>query len=297
MAQKNELTTLIPVLLITGVLLGGGYWWFNRNNISSIPDVVTNQPTTPGVTFNPPTEVAAGTTIEINGSTSMVGINQALKKSFEAKFPGTTIQTDAKGSNNGIEALLAGEIDLAAISRELTTEEKAQGLGAIPVAEDSIAIVVSLKNPYRRGLTSAQIQEIFQGKITDWAQVGGKSGTIKVLNRPPVSGTHHAFQHMVLQDGDFGTTPNIITLPRDATTPLLQALSSDGIGYATYAQIANQQTVRIVPVDGLTPEAPNYPYRRTLYYVYKNPASPGAQAFLGYLESNEGKQAIVNTTP
>ena len=67
----------------------------------------------------------------------------------------------------------------------------------------------------------------------------------------------------------------------------------DGIGYATYAQVANQRTVRTVAVDGLTPEAANYPYQRTLAYVYQEPASPQVQAFLGYLASPQGKQAIL----
>jgi phosphate transport system substrate-binding protein len=45
-------------------------------------------------------------------------------------------------------------------------------------------------------------------------------------------------------------------------------------------------------VDGLTPEAANYPYQRTLYYAYKQPPSPQAQAFLGYATSPQGQQAL-----
>jgi phosphate transport system substrate-binding protein len=72
----------------------------------------------------------------------------------------------------------------------------------------------------------------------------------------------------------------------------LQALGTNGIAYATFAQVANQQTVRTVAVDGLTPEASNYPYQRTLYYAYKQPASPQVQAFLGYVTSAQGQQAL-----
>jgi phosphate transport system substrate-binding protein len=45
---------------------------------------------------------------------------------------------------------------------------------------------------------------------------------------------------------------------------------------------------------GLTPEAPNYPISATLYYVYKQPASPQVQAFLGYVTSDKGKDAIAS---
>jgi phosphate transport system substrate-binding protein len=232
--------------------------------------------------------------VKIDGSTSMVQINQALKSSFERQFPGTTVNTNAGGSDKGIQDLIRGNVDVAAISRPLTFQETSQGLVAVPITKDAIAIVVGDKNPFRRGLSQDQVREIFQGQITDWSKVGGTAGTLRVINRPPNSGTHQTFQEFVLQGQNFGTTPNITTLPQDATTPLLRALGTSGIGYATYSQVANQQTVRAVAIDGLTPEAPNYPYQRTLYYVYKQPASPQVQAFLGYVTSDKGKDAIAS---
>jgi phosphate transport system substrate-binding protein len=192
----------------------------------------------------------------------------------------------------GIQALQSGTADVAAISRPLTSQEQSQGLAAVPVTKDAIAIVVGDKNPFRKGLKSSEVTGIFQGQITDWSKLGGQAGSIQVINRPPGSGTHQIFQELVLKGGNFGTTPNITTLPQDATTPLLRALGTNGIGYATFAQVANQQTVRAVAVDGLTPEAANYPYQRTLYYAYKQPPSPPAQAFLGYATSPQGQQAI-----
>lgn len=304
MSQKNETTVLVLALLITAALLGVGFWWFTRRSGSNIGNLSTgdnntqqNQPQNPNQpetsqTFAPPTTVPSGTTVTIEGSTSMVQINQALKSSFERQFPGTTVNTKAGGSDKGIQDLIRGNVDVAAISRPLTFQETSQGLVAIPVTKDAIAIVVGDKNPFRRGLSQDQVKGIFQGQITDWSKVGGTAGTLRVINRPPNSGTHQTIQEFVLQGQNFGTTPNITTLSQDATTPLLRALGTSGIGYATYSQVANQQTVRAVAVDGLTPEASNYPYQRTLYYVYKQPASPQVQAFLGYVKSDKGKDAI-----
>ena len=304
MSQKNETTVLVLALLMTAALLGGGFWWFTRNSGSNIGNLSTGdnntqqdqsqdpKPSQPTQTFAPPTNVQRGTTVRIDGATSMVQINQALKSSFERQFPGTTVNTNAGGSDKGIQDLIRGNVDVAAISRPLTFQETSQGLVAVPVTKDAIAIVVGDKNPFRRGLSQDQVRGIFQGQITDWSKVGGTAGTLRVINRPPNSGTHQTFQEFVLQGQNFGTTPNITTLPQDATTPLLRALGTSGIGYATYSQVVNQQTVRAVAVDGLTPEAPNYPYQRTLYYVYKQPASPQVQAFLGYVTSDKGKDAI-----
>ena len=243
--------------------------------------------------FALPASVAAGTTVKIDGSTSMVTINLNLKNGFQAKFSGTTVDAKANGSANGIKDLAAGTADIAAISRPLTAQEQGQGLAAVPVALDTIALVVGTSNPFTGGLTSAQVQDIFKGTAQDWSKVGGPAGPIKVINRPEVSGTHQTFKEQVLSGANFGTGANFTTLDRDATTPLLQALGNNGIGYATFAQVVNQKTVRVVPVNAAMPEAGNYPYKRQLYYAYKNPPSQPVKDFLGYATSPDGQKAML----
>lgn len=303
MSQKNETAVLVLALIITAALLGGGFWWFNSlkigdgNSTSTPTNQDPNQPNqspppATGATFSLPISVPAGTNVRIDGSTSMVQINQALKNGFEKQFTGTVVNTKSGGTDQGVQALLGGSVDVAAISRPLTPQEQSQGLVAVPVTKDAIAIVVGNNNPFRKGLTSNQVVGIFQGQITNWSVVGGQAGTIQVINRPPFSGTHQAFRELALKKGTFGTTPNIKTLQQDATTPLLRELGTNGIGYATSTQVENQQTVRAVAVDGLTPEAANYPYQRQLDYAYKQPASPQVRAFLGYATSPQGQQVI-----
>jgi phosphate transport system substrate-binding protein len=283
--------------------LGGGYWWFFMRNPAPNPTATqpesnspageTTTPTTPtSAAFPLPTTVASGTTVKIDGSTSMVTINQNLRKGFEKQFPGTKVEAVGNGTDKGIQDLLAGKVDIAAASRPLTAQEQGQKLKSVTITQDAIAVIVGKANPFNKGLTSSQIADIFQGKINNWSAEGGLSATIRVINRPAISGTHQTFKELVLKGANFGTTPNITTLPQDATTPLVQALKTDGIGYATFAQVANQQTARVVAIEGLTPEAASYPYKRSLYYVYKDPASAGVQAFLGYATSPQGQQAL-----
>ncbi|ALB40859.1 MAG: phosphate ABC transporter substrate-binding protein [Nostocales cyanobacterium LacPavin_0920_SED1_MAG_38_18] len=302
MSQRSGPPPIVFILLFSG-LLGGGYWWFFMRNPAPNPTATqpesnspageTTTPTTPtSAAFPLPTTVASGTTVKIDGSTSMVTINQNLRKGFEKQFPGTKVEAVGNGTDKGIQDLLAGKVDIAAASRPLTAQEQGQKLKSVTITQDAIALIVGKANPFNRGLTSSQIADIFQGKINNWSAVGGLSATIRVINRPAISGTHQTFKELVLKGANFGTTPNITTLPQDATTPLVQALKTDGIGYATFAQVANQQTARVVAIEGLTPEAASYPYKRSLYYVYKDPASAGVQAFLGYATSPQGQQAL-----
>jgi len=298
MSQKNETPLLIAALLFTAAIVGAGYWWFTRNNSNPVSNVVSSSTpslspgSSQGNDIQLTTSVPAGTTVKIDGSTSMVGINQALKRGFETKFPNTIIFSTARGSSKGLELLKAGTIDLAAISRPLTPEEQKDGLVTIPVTKDYIAVIIGEKNPFKGSLSQSQIMGIFTGLIKKWSQVGGPDAPIMVYNRPIESGTRTAFQDIALGGGNFGKASNIITMPVDGTTNIIQKLGTNGISYATAGQAAEQKTARIVPIDGLKPGDSNYPFVRFLYYVYKTPANEPAKAFLGYATSPEGKMII-----
>jgi phosphate transport system substrate-binding protein len=313
MSPKNETVPLLIALLATAGILGGGYLWLKhqcasgsslflcgRGQVPSPPlesPVVSPLPSPPSpqavVTFAAPTEIPRGTQIRINGSTSMVQINEALKHALEKKFTGVTILTNGQGSDIGIEDITNGAIDIAAVSRPLTTAEKARGLVSTPIVRDAIAIVIGFQNPFAGGLSTSQVKDIFQGKISSWSRVGGSPATIRVINRPAISGTYQSFRQEVLQGGEFGTGGNFVQMDRDATTPILQALGLNGISYATYTQVAKQKTVRTVAIEGVLPSDPTYPFQRTLYYVYQEPANEAVKAFLGFAISGEGQEAIL----
>ncbi len=297
MSNPNS-SSIVNILITVGLLAGGGWWFLTKNpgGIAESPNSgadgrVTSSDSNTVATF-PSIAVPDTTQVRIDGATSMVTINKNLKTGFETKFPGAKILTKSSGSEPGLKALQAGNIDLAAVSRPLTPQEEAQGLKSVAVSKDALALVVGIDNSVPSTLTSAQIVGIFNGSIDNWEKLGGKAGKIRIVNRPAASGTRQVFQDLVLKGAAFGTSANFITLPRDATTPLLQALGADGIGYATYAQVAAQTTIRVLSVGGIAPSQSEYPYLRSLLYVYKNPPSPTVKAVLGYALSPQGQTAI-----
>ncbi len=293
--------------LILLAILGIGYGWLASNEyltpfslsrqaretlspiftapISAVSDEVIPP-------FPLPTNVSSGTVINLEGSTRLVSINQELKTAFQQRFLGTTVNSNTQGSEIGIQQLLANKIDIAAVSRPLTLTEKAQGLKQIPITQDKIVVIVHVNNPFRRGLTQTQVREIFTGKITHWSAFKGDNQPIKIINRPPLSETYQVFQEIALKGEKFGNNAQSNSLNQDSTPAILQTLGKEGISYASYAQVKNQLTVRIVPIDGLIPEATDYPYQHSLFYVYREPIQPQVKAFLGYVMSPPGQQVI-----
>lgn len=142
--KKSDILPAILAFVSTAILIALGFAWFNKINTRNAKNpkgrgtsiartTTTTQPSS--TTFPPPNIVPQGTSVLINGSTRMIQVNLALKKSFQRRFPGTAVITNADGSDTGLELLRTGEIDLAAILRPLTQAEKEQGFAAVTVDE------------------------------------------------------------------------------------------------------------------------------------------------------------------
>jgi len=158
---------------------------------------------------------------------------------------------------------------------------------------------VGVNNSFKGNLSLDQLKGIYQGKITNWSQLGGGNIPIKVINRATQSGTRDLLQNVVLQGEQFASDgANFITWPQDETTPILRALGKDGISYATISQVENQtDTVRIITVDNISPtdklavKNGTYPISRNLYLGVHKKTSPAVQQFVELALSPQG-QAI-----
>ena len=269
---------------------------------SVIVNALVAQSSTP-TSFPLPADVARGTTVRLDGSSSMKRVNLALKQRFEQQFPGTTVELNAIGSDAALKELVEGKIDLAAIGRPLTSGEKAQGLVQVPLSRQKIAIVVGPENSFNKSLTFDQFSRIFRGEIKNWSSVGGKSGAIRLIDRPADSDTRQGFKsYKVFQTAPFKTGSNAEQIGKDSTTQVIKQLGKNGIGYAIADQVLNRKGVKILPMHGVLPDNPKYPFSQTLSYVYKAPnPNPGVLAFLGYATDSSNQpvvqQAISDPNP
>jgi phosphate transport system substrate-binding protein len=253
---------------------------------------VLAESTTDVATFPLPQTVENGTTVRIDGSSSLVMINQNLKDDFEKMFSGTKVEVSVNGTEAALQGLLDGKIDIAAIARKLTPAEQAQGLEQLNLRREKIAIVVGANNPFKGGLTSEQFAKIFRGEITDWSELGGSAGKIRFIDHPATSDTRNSFRnYAAFKSREFATGANAI-IANDKTAQIIKELGTDGISYVMNNQVSMLADVRKLKIQEISPDNPKYPFSQPLVYVYKQNPTPGVASFLGFTTATPGKKAI-----
>jgi phosphate transport system substrate-binding protein len=108
--------------------------------------------------------------------------------------------------------LIDGDADIILTHRTLSPDEseyaRSKGVSLIetPVASDAFVFVVNVNNPVK-SLTVNQIQRIYTGEITNWAQVGGQDTEMKVYTRPRNSGSEEVMRELVMGDLEMAEFP------------------------------------------------------------------------------------------
>ncbi|MGK7891634.1 MAG: tetratricopeptide repeat protein [Leptolyngbyaceae cyanobacterium] len=240
-----------------------------------------------------PEVVAPGTVVRIDGSDTMVVVNDQLKQGFESAYADTQIELSNNGAQAALEALAWGDIDLAAIGRQLTLDERNQGMVQVTLKREKIAVIVGPDNPFDGDLTLTQFAQIFRGEITNWAEVGGESRPIRFIDRPNDADVRLALQEYdTFKSAQFASGPTTVRVTEDDTNAVIAELGRDGIGYAPTSHVLNLDTVRLVSMHNVLPTSPTYPYSQARAYVYFSQPSEAAIAFLGYGASADGQANI-----
>ncbi len=230
------------------------------------------------------------------GSTTLEGFLRPAIDEFTEMHPGVTISYDAPGSSAGVKGALDGTYSLGAASRKIKPEEIEAGAVGVAVALDGVAIVVNKETVTIDNLTMDQISEIFQGKISNWKEVGGPDHAITVVNRDEASGTRAAFHEVAVGKKDSFTDSAIITTGNGDMVSKVGSIPY-AVGYCGFAYIEKDPGTKAVTVEGVEPTMANvlsmeFPVQRPLNMVYKGELGEVEQAFLDFLLSADG-QAII----
>jgi ABC-type phosphate transport system substrate-binding protein len=237
---------------------------------------------------------AAASPVRIDGSGSMAAINTALQQTLSQKNPAIPVTTASNGTAAGLAALRQGQVDLAAIGRDLTDAERAEGFVAIPIQREKVAMLVGTANPYSGSMTIGQFAAMFRGEVTDWAKVGGAAVPVRFIDQPEASDTRIALSNYpAFKAAPFVNGPTTTRVADETAQSIASALGADGIGYVVVSQAQNLPGTRIVTMHQTLPDDPRYPFSQSSAYVYrKGQLTPAAQAFLTNLTQPEAIAAL-----
>jgi phosphate transport system substrate-binding protein len=231
-------------------------------------------------------------TLRVAGSTSMARALSDLATAYEASHSNVVVDLQGGGSSAGIQALTNGRADIAAVSWHPNGTSVPDGVQALPIARDAVAIIVNPKNTIR-GLTLLQVKALYQGEALDWAAVGGAQTEPMIISREDGSGTRSAFEAMVM--GGDRVTLNAVVMPGSQAVVSYVAGHQSAVGYVTAAEL--DDSVRAVAIEDVMPTPSNvragkYHLTRVLYLFI--PASPAAavRSFTDFVLSPPGQTII-----
>ncbi|MFB2736500.1 PstS family phosphate ABC transporter substrate-binding protein [Umezakia ovalisporum] len=246
--------------------------------------------------------VKTGTTIRIDGSSTVHPITQAIVQEFQENSK-NKLQIDVKisGTTGGFEKFCAGETEINNASRPILVAEmeacKKNGVGYIelPIAFDALTVVVNPQNNWAKDITIAELKKIWepaaQGKITRWNQVrpSWPDRPLTLYGAGDKSGTFDYFTEAIV--GKTRASRNDYTASEDDDV-LVYGVSKDpnALGYFGYAYYEKHQGKlkalsidsgrgAVLPSRQAVEKAQYQPLARPLF-IYVNPRSLSGRGIL-----------------
>ncbi|HEY3267710.1 MAG TPA: phosphate ABC transporter substrate-binding protein [Armatimonadota bacterium] len=258
-----------------------------------------------------PATPAAGITVK--GSDTMVNLGQAWAEEFQ-KTPGNpAVSVQGGGSGTGVAALLNKSTSIAEMSRAMKPEEissaKAKGITAVEtiVARDGLSVIVNKDNPVEK-LSIPQLSQIFQGKYSNWKQVGGPDLPITLQSRDKSSGSFDFFLNHVLRHGNDKGPEQYAAFARlqPSSQSIVKEVENNkgaigyvGLGYVKGAKIKDLAVSKTDAGPFVKPTVDTvlggtYPIARPLYFYTDGQPAGDVKKYVDFVLSPAG-QAVVTS--
>lgn len=246
-------------------------------------------------------------TLKINGSTT-VNLPVAEAAEILRAEQKMDIQVDTQGgSSGGISMLGDGLVQIGMSSKPVSDDDKIKypqiQFREIHIGEDAVALIVS-KDVWDGGvkaLTKQQIRDIYESKITNWKDVGGKSQRIAFFNKEPGRGTWEVFVHWVYGSPKAAPQVSFPEVGGNEETRNKVAGTRGGLSQlsASWADGKKVFALGIKLDDGTVVEPTNeniatkkYPLSRPLFLLTKREPSGAAKTLVDFLLSERGQELV-----
>lgn len=275
----------------------------------------STQTNTANNTENQGSEDKLSGTIEIDGSSTVYPMTEAIAEEFGKEHGDVRVSVGTSGTGGGFKRFIAGETAISNASRPIKDKEaedaKANGIEylELTVAYDGLSIVVNKDNSWVDKITLDELKKIYEpnSKVKTWADVreGWPNEEIKIYSPGADHGTFDYFTEEINGKAQESRNDGQITFSAD-TNAIVQGVAGDknAIGYFGYSFFEeNQDKLKLVPVDnGTATVAPTLdtikdgsyaPLSRPLliYVSKKHMEKPEVKAYVEYYLKTAGSIA------
>lgn len=295
---------LIPILLISTFLLYG----CTTSTPTKNPEPPAVQTQTEPSKQEPEKPVFTKATYpKVDGSTATIPLSEAIASNL------LKISKDEAGkfikhntTHSAYVNLIKGDADIIFVTEpskeELNIAKEAKvELVVIPIVKEGFVFLVNTKNPVN-SLTTKQIQDIYQGKIKNWKEVGGKDSELIAYQREPNSGSQTLMEQIVMKGLALVDSPKTVVYGMDGLIESIAKYdnSEKALGYSVfyYAKtMYNRDTIKLLSVDGIEPTNKNiasgkYPFTTAYYAVLRKTTASDAPSrkLLNWLLGKDGQK-------
>ncbi|MBN1661081.1 MAG: phosphate ABC transporter substrate-binding protein [Anaerolineae bacterium] len=237
--------------------------------------------------------------LQVAGAPEAAVMVEALAAGFQAETANVNLNVAAPGSSAALDALRAGEVDLAFASWQPAdlAPDPDPAWHATAFARDGLAVIVHPDNPLD-GVGLLQLQDLFSGHAGDWAAVGGSGtqGAVHPVVREEGAGARAAFDNLVME----GTrvTPRALVAPSPHAALAAVAADVRAIGYVSHALVTDD--VKVLEIEGLLPlpatiTTGSYPLACEFWLVTEGEPSGMVRRFIDWILSPAGQEMVGRT--
>ncbi|WP_419883560.1 PstS family phosphate ABC transporter substrate-binding protein [Peribacillus sp. B-H-3] len=205
------------------------------------------------------------------------------------------------------ERLVDGEADIyfgaePSMGQIKLAKKKHKELVMTPIGKEAFVFFVNKENPVK-GLTSAEIKDIYTGGITNWKTLGGKDRTILAFQRPENSGSQTILEKIVGKDNL--KEPLKEDIPEGMGGIIEQVAdyrdydNSIGFSFRYFASRMNSsKKIKFLSINGIDPNTANisngtYPFTANLYAIsLRDNPNPEIRPFLKWMQGKQGQELV-----
>ncbi|MGH2494592.1 MAG: serine/threonine-protein kinase [Ktedonobacteraceae bacterium] len=243
------------------------------------PPAITN----PNSTATPAPVVCVTGTLSIDGSPYLQAALQQINSDYNAQCAGLQIGLRADGSR-ALNLVQHGHIDIADAD---VTAQTARNLTDHPVAALLYSLIAS-PDITLSGLSTAQIQAIYQGQITNWSQIGGPNEAITLILPPSTSAISPIFHAFVLHGSPVQASAFVMKKDQPARVVQLVSQIPGALGFVPLAVTTSAPTpVQMLAIDGASANtqsllAGTYAFWSIEHLYTSGDGTPQAQAYIQF---------------